>query len=97
MHTMYNYTCIKNIMSCIIYTVTNQRAPKIHDYTTSPHHVQSSDQIVLSAVATSTNPIVHATWHHGNMTYSRHITEDPFCKNVIYTITDKITQYFVGC
>ena len=55
------------------------KPPNINEITTSPHHVQPSQQIVLGAEITSISAIAFIVWQKDDNAYSDHIREDPIC------------------
>ena len=57
--------------------------PVIDVFPKSPLKVIPGDTMVLHAEVTSTTDRTHATWRHGNTTYSQHIREDPFCNPAV--------------
>ena len=71
--------CNVHVHACMSIHTATPNKPEIDEYTPSPHYVQPRDQIVMSAVATTTTANAHATWHYGNITFKDHIREDPFC------------------
>ena len=62
----------------ISYTANNYGTPTIH-LPGSPFRAQETDQIVIRAEIISPTAHAFGSWHHGNISYSHHIYEDPFC------------------